>query len=52
MFEGDLSREFVAEVQKHFGMVKRYSPQASRSSSSEIYVIAKGFGKGKEGQSG
>jgi 23S rRNA (uridine2552-2'-O)-methyltransferase len=52
MFEGDLSREFMAEVQKHFGMVKRYSPQASRSSSSEIYVIAKGFGKGKESQSG
>jgi 23S rRNA U2552 (ribose-2'-O)-methylase RlmE/FtsJ len=32
--------------------VKRYSPEASRSSSSEIYVIAKGFGKGTQGQSG
>ncbi len=52
MFEGDLSREFIVEVQRHFASVKRYSPKASRSSSSEIYVVAKGFGKGKTGQSG
>jgi len=52
MFEGDMSRDLLAEVQKHFGTVKRYSPEASRSSSSEVYVIAKGFGKGSEGQSG
>ncbi len=52
MFEGDLSRDLIAEVQKHFETVKRYSPEASRSSSSEIYVIAKGFGKGTQGQSG
>jgi len=52
MFEGDLSRELIAEVQKHFETVKRYSPEASRSSSSEIYVVAKGFGKGTQGQSG
>jgi 23S rRNA (uridine2552-2'-O)-methyltransferase len=51
MFEGDLSRDLLAEVQKHFETVKRYSPEASRSSSSEIYVVAKGFGKGTEGQS-
>jgi 23S rRNA (uridine2552-2'-O)-methyltransferase len=52
MFEGDMSRDLMAEVQKHFATVKRYSPEASRSSSSEIYVIAKGFGKGTQGQSG
>jgi len=52
MFEGDMSRDFMAEVQTHFATVKRYSPQASRSSSSEIYIVAKGFGKGKDGQSG
>ncbi|MCX6651627.1 MAG: RlmE family RNA methyltransferase [Methanomassiliicoccales archaeon] len=52
MFEGDLSNDFLAEVKKHFATVKRYSPEASRSSSSEIYVIAKGFGKTEEGQSG
>lgn len=45
MFEGDLSNDFLAEVKKHFATVKRFSPEASRSSSSEIYVIAKGFGK-------
>ncbi len=52
MFEGDMSRDLVAEVQKHFETVKRYSPEASRSASSEIYVVAKGFGKGTESQSG
>jgi 23S rRNA (uridine2552-2'-O)-methyltransferase len=52
MFEGDLSRDLLAEVQKHFETVKRYSPEASRSSSSEIYVVAKGFGKGTQGQNG
>jgi 23S rRNA (uridine2552-2'-O)-methyltransferase len=52
MFEGDMSRDLLAEVQRHFATVKRYSPQASRSSSSEIYVVAKGFGKSPEGQSG
>ncbi len=52
MFEGDMSRDLLAEVQKHFETVKRYSPEASRSASSEIYVVAKGFGKGTQGQSG
>jgi len=52
MFEGDMSRDLVDEVQKHFASVKRYSPQASRSSSSEVYVVAKGFGKVPKGQSG
>lgn len=52
MFEGDMSRDLIAEVQKHFETVKRYSPEASRSSSSEIYVVAKGFGKGTGSNSG
>ncbi|MHC1710383.1 MAG: RlmE family RNA methyltransferase [Methanomassiliicoccales archaeon] len=52
MFEGDMSRDLLAEVQKHFETVKRYSPEASRSASSEIYVVAKGFGKGTESQGG
>ncbi|HQQ25729.1 MAG TPA: RlmE family RNA methyltransferase, partial [Methanomassiliicoccales archaeon] len=52
MFEGDMSRDLLAEVQKHFETVKRYSPEASRSSSSEIYVVAKGFGKSSKDQSG
>jgi 23S rRNA (uridine2552-2'-O)-methyltransferase len=52
MFEGDMSRDLLAEVQKHFETVKRYSPEASRSSSSEVYVVAKGFGKSPVGHSG
>jgi len=52
MFEGDMSRDLLAEVQNHFATVKRYSPEASRSSSSEIYVVAKGFGKSPESKSG
>lgn len=52
MFEGDMSRDLIAEVQKHFETVKRYSPEASRSSSSEIYVVAKGFGKPPESKGG
>jgi len=52
MFEGDMSRDLISEVQKHFETVKRYSPEASRSSSSEIYVVAKGFGKSPESKSG
>ncbi len=43
IFEGDMTGDYVKEVKKHFGMVKLYSPKASRSSSSEIYLIAKGF---------
>lgn len=52
MFEGDMSRELIAEVQRHFASVKRHSPQASRSSSSEVYVVAKGFARTGEGQGG
>lgn len=52
MFEGDMSRDLIVEVQKHFETVKRYSPEASRSSSSEIYVVAKGFGKSTESKGG
>ncbi|TFG56368.1 MAG: RlmE family RNA methyltransferase [Methanomassiliicoccus sp.] len=52
LFDGDMSKEFVTQVERFFGSVKRHSPKASRSSSSEIYIVAKGFGKGKDGQSG
>jgi 23S rRNA (uridine2552-2'-O)-methyltransferase len=52
MFQGDLSNEFLAQVRGHFATVKRHSPKASRSSSSEVYVIAKGFLNSEEGQHG
>lgn len=43
IFQGDLMQDFLAEVRKHFGEVRLHGPKASRSSSSEIYIIAKGF---------
>jgi 23S rRNA (uridine2552-2'-O)-methyltransferase len=43
MFEGNLGNEFLAQVRRHFTTVKRHSPKASRSSSSEVYVVAQGF---------
>lgn len=43
VFEGDLYPEFLAKVKRHFKSVKGHSPRASRASSSEIYIIAKGF---------
>jgi 23S rRNA (uridine2552-2'-O)-methyltransferase len=43
IFEGDMMRDFMKEVKVNFEEVKLYGPQASRSSSSEMYIIAKGF---------
>ena len=43
IFEGDMMNEFLGEVKESFTSVRLHSPKASRSSSSEIYVIAKGF---------
>ncbi|WP_019178455.1 RlmE family RNA methyltransferase [Methanomassiliicoccus luminyensis] len=49
IFEGDMMNEFLAEVRKSFSSVRLHSPKASRSSSSEIYIIAKGFREAKTG---
>ncbi len=43
VFEGDLFPEYFNSVKSSFDFVKRYAPEASRSSSSEIYVVAKRF---------
>ncbi|MCJ7517843.1 MAG: RlmE family RNA methyltransferase [Methanomassiliicoccales archaeon] len=43
IFQGDMMQDFLAEVRNHFGEVRLHGPKASRSSSSEIYIIAKGF---------
>jgi 23S rRNA (uridine2552-2'-O)-methyltransferase len=43
IFEGEMMPELMKEVRSHFKEVKLYGPEASRSSSSEIYIIAKGF---------
>ncbi len=42
LFEGEDTPGFITQVRARFRQVKRYSPQASRKSSSEIYIIAKG----------
>ena len=42
-FEGDMYGEFLVKLTKNFRSVKGHNPSASRPSSSEIYVIAKGF---------
>jgi 23S rRNA (uridine2552-2'-O)-methyltransferase len=48
VLEGDMINEFLAEVRKSFSSVRLHSPKASRSSSSEIYIVAKGFKPSKE----
>jgi 23S rRNA (uridine2552-2'-O)-methyltransferase len=41
IFEGEETKQFIDTARKHFNNVKKYSPSASRKSSSEIYMIAK-----------
>ncbi len=39
MFVGDLSKEFSDKVKERFGYLRHFSPEATRKSSSETYVI-------------
>lgn len=43
VFEGADFLQFRAEVKRHFHKLYQFHPPASRKSSSEVYVIAKGF---------
>jgi 23S rRNA (uridine2552-2'-O)-methyltransferase len=43
IFEGQDTKEFVAEVKKYFDNVRMFAPKASRDSSSEMYIIARGY---------
>ena len=43
IFEGEDTKKFIESVKKDFHMIKKFSPVASRSSSSEVYLIAKGL---------
>lgn len=43
VFQGEDIPDFLNEVKQHFRMVKMFSPQASRKSSSEIYLVARFF---------
>lgn len=42
IFEGEDFNTFLGIAKRAFGFVKPYSPKASRSTSSEVYVICKG----------
>jgi 23S rRNA (uridine2552-2'-O)-methyltransferase len=43
IFEGEDTPSFLKKVQQQFLVVKTFSPEASRKSSSEVYIIAKSF---------
>jgi 23S rRNA (uridine2552-2'-O)-methyltransferase len=43
VFEGDLFKELKVHVKSRFPYVRVHGPKASRASSSEIYIIAKGY---------
>jgi 23S rRNA (uridine2552-2'-O)-methyltransferase len=45
IFEGQDTKTFIETVRQHFHLVKTFSPEASRKSSSEVYIIAKTFKK-------
>ena len=47
IFEGEDIKEFIEKIKSCFKTVKVFSPPASRKSSSEIYIIAKYFDRGK-----
>jgi 23S rRNA (uridine2552-2'-O)-methyltransferase len=41
LFQGTGVEVLIEEIQKHFASVRRFSPEASRNSSSEVYLICK-----------
>ena len=43
IFEGDMMADFMKMVKTRFKEVKLYGPEASRASSSEIYIVARDF---------
>ena len=43
IFEGEDTKAFIEKVKLQFMVVKTFSPEASRKSSSEVYIIAKSF---------
>ena len=45
IFEGEDTKEFIEKVKQRFMIVKTFSPEASRKSSFEVYIIAKSFKK-------
>ena len=47
IFEGDLTRDFIAKLKENFSAVKLVKPKASRAKSSEIYILALGLKRGE-----
>lgn len=47
LFEGEDTRAVLKAYRERFSRVDLTSPEASRSSSSEIYIVARGFGGGQ-----
>ena len=47
IFEGEDFPHFIKKVKNKFKTVKQFNPDASRKSSSEIYIIARGFKKSR-----
>jgi len=45
IFEGEDTKKLIESVKHRFMVVRTFSPQASRKSSSEVYIIAKSFKK-------
>jgi 23S rRNA (uridine2552-2'-O)-methyltransferase len=45
IFEGEDTKKFIETVKHRFMVVRTFSPEASRKSSSEVYIIAKSFKK-------
>ena len=43
VFEGEDLKDFLTKVKRIFKVVKHFSPEASRKSSSEVYIIGKYF---------
>lgn len=43
IFMGDMFQDFISEVKGSFKQVKQFSPNASRKSSSEQYIIARSY---------
>jgi len=43
VFQGDMMEILLRETERRFDNVRLHSPEASRKTSSELYVIAKGF---------
>ncbi|HEV7385300.1 MAG TPA: SAM-dependent methyltransferase, partial [Phenylobacterium sp.] len=42
-FQGGETAEVIATLKRHFAQVKTVKPKASRSDSSELYLVATGF---------